>query len=63
MFYGGVEKENNGGVGGLRIGAMIAGVLFIPIDNLVWIAEFVMLTACSLAWFIKGESLKFLNDK
>jgi hypothetical protein len=47
----------------IGIGAMIAGVLFIPIDNFVWIAEFVILTACSLAWLIKGESLKFLNDK
>lgn len=47
----------------IGIVAMIAGKLFIPIPNLTWIAELVILTACSLAWFIKGESLKFLNDK
>lgn len=43
--------------------ALIAGKTVIPIANLPWIAELVILTACSLAWLVKGESLEFLNDK
>lgn len=30
--------------------------------NTVWIAELVVLTGCGVAWLVKGEALKFLND-
>lgn len=30
--------------------------------NTAWIAEFIALTGCGIAWLIKGEALKILND-
>lgn len=39
---------------------------FVPIvpmpRNTAWIAEFIALTGCGIAWLVKGEALKFLND-
>lgn len=34
---------------------------FMP-ANTIWIAEFIALTGCGIAWLVKGEALKFLND-
>jgi hypothetical protein len=31
--------------------------------NTTWIAEFIALTGCGIAWLVKGEALKSLNDK
>ena len=30
--------------------------------NTTWIAEIIVLTGCGVAWLVKGEALKFLND-
>ena len=30
--------------------------------NTIWFAEIIALTGCGVAWLIKGEALKFLND-
>lgn len=36
---------------------------FVPMPrNTAWIAEFIALTGCGVAWLVKGEALKFLND-
>lgn len=36
---------------------------FVPMPcNTTWIAEFIALTGCGIAWLVKGEALKFLND-
>ena len=36
---------------------------FVPMPrNTAWIAEFIALTGCGIAWLVKGEALKFLND-
>jgi hypothetical protein len=36
---------------------------FVPMPrNTAWIAEFIALSGCGVAWLIKGEALKFLND-
>lgn len=45
------------------IALLLVGKTVISSTNLPWIAELVILTACSLAWLVKSESLQFLNDK
>lgn len=35
---------------------------FMP-RNTAWIAELISLTGCGIGWLVKGEALKFLNDK
>lgn len=46
----------------LLLGEVVPGFNEI-LPNYVWVAEFIALTPCGIAWLVKGEALKIFNDK